>query len=150
WTAQYPAWLNLAPDASPTLEIVAVQPNTTALPMQRHYGTIAYTSAHPNAPKNVEVIYDITDGTVGVTNVAASPSGLTLHQNYPNPFASSTTISYTTNISQSVIITVYNTLAVAIREVLQEAVSGNNTIQLTGLNAVLYMVVLRRKKGIAS
>jgi hypothetical protein len=86
WTAQGgTTWLNADPVSGDHAARIAVQPNSTALPIGLHATNLTIAGQAPNLPKDVAVTYRIT-GLVGV-ETGTSPGTYGLGPVWPQPVA---------------------------------------------------------------
>jgi len=145
WTAQgYPSWMSVQPSNGNT-QTVDIQPNTTAMNLGTYTGAVDFSSSAPNSPKQLHVIYDIVE-TVGIPEVPAV-NGITLYQNYPNPFSETTSISFNVKSQMQVTLSVYNTLGNLVSSQPIDAQPGMNTVTISSLQPGLYMYVLSTPNG---
>jgi len=148
WTAQgYPSWMSVQPSNGNT-QTVDIQPNTTAMNLGTYTGAVDFSSSAPNSPKQLHVIYDIVE-TVGIPEVPAV-NGITLYQNYPNPFSETTSISFNVKSQMQVPLSVYNTLGNLVSSQPIDAQPGMNTVTISSLQPGLYMYVLAAPNGTVS
>ncbi len=85
WSIQKDAnWLDINPQSGTGKQTVAVQVNTRLLPAGTYNTTLEVRS--PVYPARLDIPVTLRM-TVGVAEVSA-PNGMTLEQNYPNPFGS--------------------------------------------------------------
>jgi hypothetical protein len=73
-------------------------------------------------PRNITPYMGAFEGPefVSTDDQVASPLGFELHQNYPNPFSRSTTISYTLETSGQVTVQVYNAAGQLVRQLVDD------------------------------
>ncbi len=148
WTAQgYPSWLSVQPTNGNT-QTVDIQPNTTAMNLGMYTGAVDFSSSAPNSPKSLSIVYDIVE-TVGIPEVPAI-NGITLYQNYPNPFSETTSISFVLESQMQVTLSVYNTLGNLVSSQPIDAQPGMNTVTISSLLPGLYMYVLSTPNGTVS
>ncbi len=84
WTATPTApWLDAYPAMMQGAGSIDIRPNSTAYPAGMYHADVLLGTGQ-QAPRAIEVYYDITDGTMAVPPASAAAHGMQL---YPNPYS---------------------------------------------------------------
>ena len=89
--------------------------------------------------------------TVNESEKLQSPPNFFLSQNYPNPFNGETQITFSTNSTEDVLLTVYNLLGQKIATLFDEAAAANTVYSIAfdakNLPSGIYLYSLRTGDG---
>jgi hypothetical protein len=107
-------------------------------------GSITFPNATPSCSNSLKVDFTHTTGTEGVSK-AVEQAGFTLGQNYPNPFGSVTTFSFTTPTEASIVLSISDLTGRQIKTITSGNVSaGDHTVQFdaSDLSSGSYVITL--------